>query len=453
MKRDKPPRPTPTPAVADTSVYRVPHHAAPIDLWLHSNEGASPPPGLLSVVTDTEVLRRYPSARELEQFLAERHGLSTDEVLVTAGADDALDRAFRALLSSKRDLILPEPTFVMLRRFARLVGAEVRSVPWPSGPYPAQAVIERVTKATGAIMVVSPNNPTGAVCSISDLQKLSRAAPHAAVLVDLAYTEFADVDLTKAALELPNAVVFRTLSKAWGLAGLRLGYALGPPELIAWLRAAGNPYAASGLSIAVALAALKGGHDPKTYVARARAERESIENSLRELGADVGVSQGNFAFARLPSPGRARWLADALAGLGIRIRAFPDTSGLRDAVRITCPGDPSSAARLITALATALSPARIRLDERLASAAEWHGLAAQLTHRAPVETCAGPLDASTRGSCGWYIADQPALIRSARDLGHVGIGLCPDPNEHDSFFAAGAARVLRSLSQLAEVDS
>ena len=168
----------------------------------------------------------------------------------------AIDRLCRAYLAPGRRIVMPQPTFVMLPYYAALAGAEIDAVPWREGPYPLEAVLDAVTEQTAVIVVVSPNNPNGAVATAADLRALAEAAPHAVLLVDLAYAEYADEDLTAAALSHPSAVVVRTISKAWGLAGLRVGYAVGSPELIAILRVAGGPFSVSGLSLAVAERAL-----------------------------------------------------------------------------------------------------------------------------------------------------------------------------------------------------
>ena len=103
--------------------------------------------------------------------------------------------------------------------------AEVRSVPYDGASYPTDAVLAVCDAETSVIAIVSPNNPTGGVISAQDLRSLSKRAPQAILMVDLAYVEFAEEDLTPVALELPNAIVFRTFSKARGLAGLRVGAA------------------------------------------------------------------------------------------------------------------------------------------------------------------------------------------------------------------------------------
>jgi histidinol-phosphate aminotransferase len=330
--------------------YTSPAPPCPIDLWLSSNEGLAPPPALLDEVQVRfcELARRYPSTVELEALLAKRFGLSPEQVLVTAGADDALYRACLAMLDRGNEMILPTPTFEMLDRYGRLAGAEVIEVDWLSGVYPAEAVIADVTDRTAMIAVVSPNNPTGAVAGAEDLRRLSAAAPGALLLVDLAYTEFAGEDLTQAALALPNALVVRSFSKVWGLAGLRVGYALGSPAVVRWLRAAGNPYAVSGLSAALAYERLRTGSGALSeFIAAIRRERAELHDVLLEVGAEPLPSEANFVLARF-AQAAATW--DALARLGIAVRAFPGHPRLRDYLRITCPGDSTAFAHLLAAL-------------------------------------------------------------------------------------------------------
>ena len=215
--------PAPAPRMAGCPAYAPPRPRGPIDLRLDGNEGAAPPAGLLDVLAAVgpELLRRYPSAAGLEAVLAERFARPPGGVLVTAGADDALYRACLAVLAPGREVVLPVPTFEMLPRYAQLAGGMLRAVPWPDGPYPTDAVLAAVTPRTAMVVVVSPNNPTGCVATGEDLRRLADRAPQAVLLVDLAYVEFAEEDLTAAALALPNAIATRTFSKAWGLAGLR----------------------------------------------------------------------------------------------------------------------------------------------------------------------------------------------------------------------------------------
>jgi histidinol-phosphate aminotransferase len=353
--------PKPSRAASAVTAYRPPRHPAPIDLRLDANEGAPPAPAVLAALADSgpEGLRRYPSAAALERAIATGCGVDPARVVVTAGADDGIERALRAVLEPGRELVLPVPTFEMIARYARLAGGTVIEVPWPSGPYPVDAVLAAVTPATAAIAVVSPNSPTGAVAARSDLERLAAKAPQALLLVDLAYGELADESLDAAALALPNAVVLRSFSKSRGLAGLRVGCAIAPPEIALWLRAVGHPYAVSGPALAAAEAALRDGASLERYVARIRLERRGLAALLRDLGAEPLPSQANFVLARFAD---AAWAADALAGLGIAVRSFPGTPGLERSLRITCPGEEASFERLSRGLAAAIAPEAILFD-------------------------------------------------------------------------------------------
>jgi len=354
--------PSPVKALRDVRAYVVPRAKCPMDLLLDGNEGTAPPALLFDALrrAGVDVLQRYPDARPLEAHIARMLDVAPACVLVTAGADDAIDRVCRAFLSRDRTLVMPSPTFAMIARYAALAGATVTRVPWPDGPYPTAAVCDAIDDTTAVVTVVTPNNPTGAIAREDDIARVAQAAPHALVLVDLAYGEFDDVDLTRAALTHENVVVTRTFSKAWGLAGLRTGYVVGPERVITVLRAAGAPYAVSGPSVAIARARLdEGDDDVKGFVARVKSERVALETHLASLGARPVSSHANFVFARTP---RAAWIRDALAGLGIAVRAFPGDPELDDAVRITCPGDAAALARLTAALTSALRPEALLFD-------------------------------------------------------------------------------------------
>jgi histidinol-phosphate aminotransferase len=307
-----------------------------------------------------DVLRRYPKPGVLEARLAKLHGIEPAQVLVTAGGDDAIDRLCKAVLEVGRELVLPLPGFEMIGRYAELAGGSVRTVAWPDGPWPREAVLAGAGPHTALVAMVSPNNPTGGVVTAEDLRAVSAALPGAVILLDHAYVEFAEVDLTALALSLPNVVVVRTFSKAWGLAGLRVGYAVGPEALIGWLRVCGAPYAVSGPSLAMVLARLDlPTGDLHSYLKVVGQERAALNALLTAQGAQVVEGQGNFAFAQVPD---ALWLRDACAGLGIGVRAWPNKPALQSAVRITCPGDPQAMTRVRHAVHTALAPEALLLD-------------------------------------------------------------------------------------------
>lgn len=354
-----PARPGPRPNAGVRPAYSTDpptgSRAAPIDLWLAGNEGRSP--AGYSALAKADELARYPSTADLSRSIAKKHDVEPRQVLVTAGADDALLRLALAYLDQGREIVLPSPTFVMIERYAELAGGTVVRVDWPAGTeYPTESVLKAIGPRTSLVAMVSPNNPTGDVASQDDLERVAAAAPSSLVVVDCAYAEFADEDLTDPALELPNAVVLRTFSKAYGCAGLRVGYALGSPEVIEVLRAAGNPYPCAGPSLAAADGLLDG--DIAPFVETVRTERDQLAEALNQGGMTAFPSQGNFVYAQGP---RAGLVAVLLTGFGIAVRSFPAPLGT-PAIRITCPGKPALQERLLHALATVLQPEAILFD-------------------------------------------------------------------------------------------
>ncbi|QDV05997.1 Histidinol-phosphate aminotransferase [Planctomycetes bacterium Poly30] len=352
--------PTPNPGVA--SAYRVHAPLAPTDLWLAGNEGRAPEDASNAALRfDSAALDRYPSTDALVTQIAQRYAVEEASVLVTAGADDGLLRLALAYLAEGREIVLPTPTFVMIERYARLAGGTVVTVDWPAGtPYPTQAVLAAVTERTSLVAMVSPNNPTGGIATPEDLAAVSEGAPHALVIVDCAYAEFASRDLSLDALSLPNTVVLRTFSKAYGCAGLRVGYVLGEPDVIEALRAAGNPYPCASPSLAAA--AVRFDADVAPFVRQVRQERAELRDLLEELGFESFASDGNFVYAE---GARARIVVELLTGLGIAVRSFPAenaAASAADALRITCPGDPAQFERLRSALLTIERPEAILFD-------------------------------------------------------------------------------------------
>ena len=296
-----------------------------VDLALDGNEG--PPPerdplaGFDAARADAPG-QPLPLVHRPAAAVGARFGVAPEQLRVTAGADEAIDRIIRTYVGPGCEMLTTNPTFEMFARYCALAGGTYVEVPWMDGPLPVEALAAHVRPTTALVAIASPNNPTGTAATGADLARLADAAPNAVVLADLAYVEFADEDPTPLLVTRPNVLVTRTLSKAHGLAGLRVGCAIGPPQLIAWLAAAGNPYPVSAVSIAAAAAWLEGGYEAHlaASVALVRRERQALTDTLLSLGARVLPSQGNFVLARFDD---AQGVWERLAGEGIGVRAFP----------------------------------------------------------------------------------------------------------------------------------
>jgi histidinol-phosphate aminotransferase len=332
------------------------------DLKLDGNEGSMPPKDLLVRLSeeDQSVLRDYPNLEGLEIDIADWIGVDREQIVVTSGADDALDRVCRSYLRPGRQMVLPIPAFEMMYRFAAKTGGEIKTVPWENN-FPTEAVIAALDKDVALVTIISPNNPTGLVATPEDLRRISESASRAIVILDHVYVDYAEDDLTDLAVQLKNVVTIRSFSKAWGLAGCRVGYAIAPKDIANVLRNAGSPFPVSGLSIAaVSLQIQESQVLLDEHVNRICTERDVLTEILTRLSVKPVPSQGNFVFADFGE--RANLVYDGLASLGILVRRFPHRPEIATGIRITVPENSEDMERLKAGLETVLAPEGILFD-------------------------------------------------------------------------------------------
>ena len=351
-------------------LYKGPARPEPGVLKLDGNEGNPPPRTLLEdlATADLSQLRDYPDARPLEAEIAERLGVDPARVVVTAGADEALDRVCRAYLAPGRRLVLPVPAFEMMYRFAAVVGGEIDPVPWTNA-FPTDDVIAALGDAVSLVAIISPNNPTGRTATASDLERVAEAASKvdsgaafgAMVVLDHAYVEYSDQDLTSIAQRFDNVVTVRTFSKAWGLAGCRVGYAVASLEVATLLRNVGSPFPVAGLSLAAVRAQMSTGEAALAeHVEAVRAGRGRLTETLNRLGIETSPAQGNFVLGDFGA--RCDFVLNGLNALAVRVRRFPHRPEIRNALRITVPDHTEPLNRLLEALETCLAPEALLFD-------------------------------------------------------------------------------------------
>ncbi len=291
-------------------------------------------------------LSRYPTtySRPLRDALAAYIGVAPDEIMVGAGSDEILSSTFRALGSPGALVAHMHPTFVMTRVFA--ITNSLRVVPVGlTASYDADADALLASEAD-IIYLCAPNNPTGTPVQRATLDKVIDEA-RGLVMVDEAYAEFAGSNLAAKAPGRDGMLVLRTMSKAFGLAGIRLGFAVGERALIAELEKARGPYAVPALSEQVALVALQ--HDLpwiQDKVAEVCATRDRFVGGLHAAGYTTLPSAANFVL--VPIPGAAS-VGAALREKGILVRHFEALPGLGDALRISV-GLPYDMPRVLASL-------------------------------------------------------------------------------------------------------
>jgi histidinol-phosphate aminotransferase/imidazoleglycerol-phosphate dehydratase/histidinol-phosphatase len=284
-------------------------------------------------------VNRYPEPQpvRLRGAMAALYGVPPENVVLTRGADDAIDILIRAFCRPGEDSIsICTPTFSAYAQFARLQGARViESKLAANFDFDADAFIAAVRGEAGLKLafICSPNNPTGNPVPPADILRVCDALPETIVVLDEAYIEFSELQsLAAEAAGRENLVVLRTLSKAYGLAGARIGCAIAGADLIELASRALPPYPLPTLSIAAALSTLSPSRRPlhEERIARIKAERERLADLLAAspLVKSVRSGGGNFLFLEVDGPQK---LAAKLQALGIRVRFRPNAApgGLR----------------------------------------------------------------------------------------------------------------------------
>jgi histidinol-phosphate aminotransferase len=312
---------------------------AAVDLSDNTNLWGAPPAAVRALIEGISLAPRYPTvyARERVSALARRLDVSPDMVVTGCGSDDVLDAAFRALARPGDRVAMGDPTFPMAATFARMNGLTPVAVPVKRD---ADLDVVGLVRARAALTyVASPNNPTGVVTPIGALAALA-AESNGFVIIDAAYADFAGTyraELTDLVRRSTNVFMVQTLSKAWGLAGLRVGYGVGDAALVREVEKARGPYKVNTLAERAAIAALESDAAwVDARVAEAVANRGRLVAELARLGLASLPSGGNFVFVPLASrTGGAPAFAAALRRADVGVRVYTGLTVIGDGVRIT----------------------------------------------------------------------------------------------------------------------
>ncbi|MBN1489771.1 MAG: histidinol-phosphate transaminase [Phycisphaerae bacterium] len=302
---------------------------------LNTNENPYPPsPRVLEAIAAVtpEQLRRYPDplGNAFRDAAASVHGVTRDMVLCGNGMDDILNITVRALSGPEAKLVYPVPTYTLYAVLANIQASMVKEVPFgPNFELPTDALVAEHGRVT---YLANPNAPSGTTVSIDAVADLARQL-NGVLCVDEAYVDFADSNCMRLASEFENVLVMRTLSKGYSLAGLRFGYAVGHPNLIAGLMKVKDSYNVDAVSIAAAAAALRDQDYARQCWAKVRDERERLRAALAGLDMPALPSQSNFLLAR-PAWRPAREVYELLKARRILVRYF-DYPRVSDRLRIT----------------------------------------------------------------------------------------------------------------------
>ncbi|MDB5319173.1 MAG: histidinol phosphate aminotransferase apoenzyme [Phycisphaerales bacterium] len=302
---------------------------------LNTNENPFPPsPMVLRAIKEVEpeMLRRYPNpnADVFRTAAAKVLGITPDMIIAGNGSDDILTIATRTFLSPGDLLAYPDPTYSLYSVLARLQDAKVAEVSWERDySLPIDGFLAAKPQA---IYIANPNAPTGTFVSPLKIAELAKAFK-GLVLVDEAYVDFADDSCLALVKQHENLVISRTFSKAYSLAGLRIGYGIAQPKVIAEMMKVKDSYNVDAIAMCAAAAAIQDQEYAREKWEQIKNERERVTSELTQLGWDVLPSRANFILAGAPD-GRGREAYLGLKAQGILVRYF-DRPGLTDKIRIT----------------------------------------------------------------------------------------------------------------------
>ena len=295
---------------------------------------------------------RYPDREAGERLVANFFGVQPQQVLLTNGVDDALCLLAVTYLDENDEMILAEPTFVMYAMVGQASGARLTRLRMGDDfVFPTDVLAARISARTRLITIANPNNPTGLTVPRSDLLRIVEAAPDAAVLIDEAYFEFCGETLLSEVQRYSNLLVARTFSKAYGMAGLRLGVLIGPAEQMEFIRRLCPPFNVNAVALACLDEALNDQEFVAQHVRQVKAERERLQKLCAELGLRAWPSQTNFVLVKIGASCPA--LVGAMRQRGILIRDMSGSPGCEGCVRVTI-GTPREMEQVGTAMREAV---------------------------------------------------------------------------------------------------
>jgi histidinol-phosphate aminotransferase len=279
-------------------------------------------------------LTKYPERGQVEAMVARHLGLEPEQVLLTNGVDEAIHVLCQTWIDRGDEFLFPTPTYSMYEVYGSSTDGVVKTV--PSGEdfaLPLDALLDAITPQTRLVAIASPNSPTGTVATREQILAVVQRAPQAVVLVDEAYYHFCGQTVLDLVGRVPNLVVARTFSKAYGLAGLRLGMLAAPVTLQRWMRTVISPYSVNSLALACLPAALEDDDYLQWYVGEVKGARTEMAEAICQLGVSQWPSQANFILVKIGPLHRE--FVQAMHRRGVLTRDRSKDQGCDGCVRLT----------------------------------------------------------------------------------------------------------------------
>ncbi|HMH13298.1 MAG TPA: histidinol-phosphate transaminase [Edaphobacter sp.] len=323
------------------AVLEMPEYHPPLAgreaLRLDFNENTlAPSPKVIERVKQitAEGLTKYPEREPVERLVATHFELRPEQVLLTNGVDEGIHLMCSAFLDEGDEALIAPPTFFMYDvNISLMTRGLVKVQSDETLEFPFERLMAAITDKTKLIMVATPNNPTGAPVSREHLLAIAKAAPQAVLMVDEAYYHFHGESVMRDLADVPNLVVARTFSKAYGLANLRVGMLVGSAELLRYVRKVCSPYNVNGVALDCLSVAIEDEAYLAWYVEQVRVGRERMMGGLAELGVPFFPSAANFVLMKIGP--KHKELVAAMRGHGVLLRDRSTDPGCDGYVRIT----------------------------------------------------------------------------------------------------------------------
>lgn len=238
-------------------------------------------------------LQRYPEYVDLKEKISRYAKVPTNQIMITNGSDHGIDVIFRTFIRKSDTIVMPVPTFPMFMQYAQMVGCRVLEIPYEKRDFrfPSMKILQALkNKKPKLVIVCNPNNPTGTIIPLKDIEVIVRKAPSSVFMIDEAYFEFSGVSATSLLSKFSNVVIVRTFSKAFGLASLRIGYVIANEQHIKEMMKVRGPYAVNMAAHVAATAALDDIESMKMYVQEVMVKAKPL--------LDAFFKQNNISFCK-----------------------------------------------------------------------------------------------------------------------------------------------------------
>ena len=330
---------SPRKSILDAEGYNVPLFLDEYRLKLDLNENAmGPSPKVIEALRNitAQDIKYYPAYGEVIDKLAVFNNIGTEMILPANGADEAINYIFDAFVEQNDTVLAVTPSFAMPKLYAKILGCTYQEINYTKKfVFPIEEILENITEKIKLIIVTTPNNPTGEAISRENMLKIFEYAKEKYVLIDETYVNYAEESFLDLVEKYPNVFIMRSMSKDFGLAGLRFGYIIANEENIKHIKKVVRPYSVNIAAVKAAVAALDDIEYLNYVVSQVKESKKLLEQGLKEFAVKVYQSNSNFLLVDFGE--KSEFIYKKLLNSGIKVKNFVKTPNLENCLRISLP--------------------------------------------------------------------------------------------------------------------